>query len=168
MKKGTAGPAGQGRTTGSLILLILCMSLFVTAMSSTPSDERGHAAHEVIMLPFEQSATYTDVSKKCGPHTLGLAFSSISHLGLQKAVQKARHKQCAASLIADIAVDADQSTGGNPRLMVKFRDDIPGGIKVAINRLPGFNALVIDAKQTSTQKFDEKKLLFSAASLLRG
>lgn len=157
MKNETTRPLGRQRFTGSLILLFLCMGLFVTAMSKDIAPAR-----DVLLVPFEQPVTYTDVSKECGDNVMGLSFSNIGYCALQKAIEKTRRKESGESLISSMQVKADESGSGNPRLTVGFKGDV----KVAVNRFPGFNVLMIDARR-SVEELDHKHVLFSEASLLR-
>ena len=157
MKHETTRPAGRRRHTGSLILLILCMGLFVTAMSKDITPAR-----DVLLVPFDEPVTYTDVSKECGHNVMGLSFSNISYHALQKAVDKSRHKKRGDSLIASMKAEADESGRGNPRMTVAF----DGDVKVAVNRFPGFNVLIIDAQRPVAQ-LDQEHVLTSEASLIR-
>ncbi|MGD1997893.1 MAG: hypothetical protein PVJ92_03190 [Candidatus Dependentiae bacterium] len=157
MKYETTRPVGRRRHTVSFILLILCMGLFVTAMSK--GIETGR---DVVLVPFEQPVTYTDVSNECGQNEMGLSFSNIGYCALQKAVEKSQHKKRGSSLVTGMEVLADESGSGNPLLKVSF----DGKVKVAVNRFPGFNVLIIDA-QRPVKQLDQEHLLYSEASLIR-
>lgn len=157
MKHETTRPFGRQRLTGPLILLFLCMGLFVTAMSKGVPPARN-----VLLVPFEQPVTYTDVSKECGDNVMGLSFTNISYCALRNAIEKTRHQEKGDSLISSMQIKADESGNGNPRLTVRFN----GEVKVAVNRFPGFNVLMIDARRP-TPELSQKHVLFSEASLLR-
>lgn len=153
----------RGRQVVSWALLVLCLGLFVGAMSQEEGESLRHM-RTVIVLPFQQAVTFQEVANPGGKCSMALSFKNIGYGELQRALSTGGTRlDKSGTLLSNVAVGPDGDHETNARLTLTFsRDDVA----VKVNRFSHPHLIVIDVQPSIAYPFNNNHILYSAASLL--